>query len=85
MSKGTRGRIFVKIGDYGTPEPIITSMKDEFMAKQCFEMFHKQMRDKAQFKDSDEVLVAHHEAGEDQETFFGGELEQALKWCREEN
>lgn len=82
------GHFWIKIGDYETPTPVITNLKDEFMARQAFNCFLKgapQIMDLE--KEDAEVLVVHSYnslvPGMDEvEEYFKGTFKEAIEWAK---
>jgi len=76
--------ILIRIGFYGTPEPMAVSSLDDFLIKKCFVIYLEQLIDlKATLTPSDKVLIV----GQSKDilprgrTFFEGTLAKAVEWA----
>lgn len=71
----------VKVGEYGTTTPIITSEKDKETAKEVFRLYHQMLSTTLDtsviLKPEDKVMVL-----EGDKVFFEGVLRKALKWSK---
>jgi hypothetical protein len=74
-------RFHVKVGEYGTTTPIITSTKDLCSAKEVFRLYHQMLSttlDESVILDAnDKVMVL-----EGDKVFFEGTLDKALRWSK---
>lgn len=87
-----KGSFWVRIGDHGTPMPIITSLKDDFMAKHAFgEFFEHLLEHGIELSFNDLVEVVHKRITQHEplglvgapERFFKGTLAKAILWERD--
>jgi len=76
--------ILIRIGFYGTPEPMAVSSLEDFLIKKCFAIYLEQLQElKATLRPSDKVLIV----GQSKDflakgrTFFEGTLAEAEEWA----
>lgn len=86
-----KGSFWVKIGEYGTPHPYLSSDCDEFQAKCCFRTYYNLAQAHWETNDDDEVMVCHcvysplnkEKKPPDCIIFFSGSLKEAKEWLNE--
>jgi hypothetical protein len=71
----------VRVGDFATTTPILTSYSGQEGAKEVFRLYHQMLEGTPDpsviLKPESEVIVS-----EDKEIFFRGCLSKALKWSK---